>query len=69
MDSRIRGNDGGGSEWIAAQRRFGGSVFGFHAGNQFGGTWHIVDGADAARFLGAVKTRLEAAQFESQLGL
>ena len=29
----------------------------------------IVDGADAARFLGAVKARLEAADFEAQLGL
>ena len=29
----------------------------------------IVDGADAARFLGAIKTRLEAANFESVLGL
>ncbi len=29
----------------------------------------IIDGADAARFLGAVKARLEAAQFESQLGI
>lgn len=29
----------------------------------------IVDGADAARFLGAVKSRLEAADFESELGL
>ena len=28
----------------------------------------VVDGADAARFLSAVKTRLEDAQFESQLG-
>ena len=28
----------------------------------------VVDGADAARFLSAVKTRLEAAQFASQLG-
>lgn len=28
-----------------------------------------IDGADAARFLGAVKTRLEAAQFEAQLGV
>ncbi len=30
---------------------------------------HIIDGADAARFLGAVKTRLEDAQFESTLGI
>jgi 2-oxoglutarate dehydrogenase E2 component (dihydrolipoamide succinyltransferase) len=29
----------------------------------------VVDGADAARFLGAVKTRLEAAAFEGQLGI
>jgi 2-oxoglutarate dehydrogenase E2 component (dihydrolipoamide succinyltransferase) len=29
----------------------------------------VIDGADAARFLGAVKTRLEAAQFDSQLGI
>ncbi|KAA9110507.1 2-oxoglutarate dehydrogenase, E2 component, dihydrolipoamide succinyltransferase [Microbacterium rhizomatis] len=29
----------------------------------------VIDGADAARFLGAVKSRLEAAQFESQLGI
>lgn len=29
----------------------------------------VIDGADAARFLGAVKTRLEAAQFQSQLGI
>ena len=29
----------------------------------------IVDGADAARFLGAVKDRLEAATFEGQLGI
>ena len=29
----------------------------------------IIDGADAARFLGAVKARLEAAQFEGQLGI
>ncbi|MEX0151655.1 2-oxoglutarate dehydrogenase, E2 component, dihydrolipoamide succinyltransferase [Microbacterium sp. LMI1-1-1.1] len=29
----------------------------------------IIDGADAARFLGAVKTRLEAAQFEGDLGI
>ncbi|WP_431800671.1 2-oxoglutarate dehydrogenase, E2 component, dihydrolipoamide succinyltransferase [Microbacterium sp. bgisy203] len=29
----------------------------------------IVDGADAARFLGAVKSRLEAADFEGQLGI
>ncbi|MFI8632040.1 2-oxoglutarate dehydrogenase, E2 component, dihydrolipoamide succinyltransferase [Microbacterium sp. NPDC077663] len=28
----------------------------------------VIDGADAARFLGAVKARLEAAQFEGQLG-
>ncbi|MGK3947567.1 2-oxoglutarate dehydrogenase, E2 component, dihydrolipoamide succinyltransferase [Microbacterium sp. K2] len=28
----------------------------------------IIDGADAARFLGAVKARLEAAQFAAQLG-
>ncbi|MFB8385824.1 2-oxoglutarate dehydrogenase, E2 component, dihydrolipoamide succinyltransferase [Microbacterium sp. NPDC055910] len=28
----------------------------------------IIDGADAARFLGAVKSRLEAADFEGQLG-
>ncbi|WP_243074863.1 2-oxoglutarate dehydrogenase, E2 component, dihydrolipoamide succinyltransferase [Microbacterium sp. SS28] len=28
----------------------------------------IIDGADAARFLGAVKARLEAAEFEPQLG-
>ncbi len=29
----------------------------------------VVDGADAARFLSAVKTRLEAAQFEANLGI
>ena len=29
----------------------------------------IVDGADAARFLGAIKARLEAADFEAELGL
>ncbi|MGN8551868.1 UNVERIFIED_CONTAM: 2-oxoglutarate dehydrogenase, E2 component, dihydrolipoamide succinyltransferase [Microbacterium sp. SLM126] len=29
----------------------------------------IIDGADAARFLGAVKTRLEAAAFEGDLGI
>jgi 2-oxoglutarate dehydrogenase E2 component (dihydrolipoamide succinyltransferase) len=29
----------------------------------------IIDGADAARFLGAVKARLEAADFESDLGV
>jgi pyruvate dehydrogenase E2 component (dihydrolipoamide acetyltransferase) len=29
----------------------------------------VVDGADAARFLGAVKARLEAAAFEGQLGI
>ncbi|MFG6476656.1 2-oxoglutarate dehydrogenase, E2 component, dihydrolipoamide succinyltransferase [Microbacterium sp. P06] len=29
----------------------------------------IIDGADAARFLGAVKARLEGAQFEGQLGI
>lgn len=29
----------------------------------------VIDGADAARFLGAVKTRLEAASFEGQLGI
>jgi pyruvate dehydrogenase E2 component (dihydrolipoamide acetyltransferase) len=29
----------------------------------------IIDGADAARFLGAVKARLEAAQFEGNLGI
>jgi len=29
----------------------------------------IVDGADAARFLGAVKARLEAADFQAQLGI
>src|SRR5690606_20492048 len=29
----------------------------------------IIDGADAARFLGAIKTRLEAAQFEANLGI
>jgi len=29
----------------------------------------VVDGADAARFLGAVKTRLETAAFEGQLGI
>lgn len=29
----------------------------------------VIDGADAARFLGAVKTRLEAAAFEGQLGI
>jgi 2-oxoglutarate dehydrogenase E2 component (dihydrolipoamide succinyltransferase) len=28
----------------------------------------LVDGADAARFLGAVKHRLEEANFESELG-
>ena len=28
----------------------------------------IIDGADAARFLGAIKARLEAAQFEANLG-
>jgi pyruvate dehydrogenase E2 component (dihydrolipoamide acetyltransferase) len=29
----------------------------------------IIDGADAARFLSAVKTRLEAAQFQGDLGI
>lgn len=29
----------------------------------------IVDGADAARFLGSIKTRLESADFEAELGL
>ena len=29
----------------------------------------IVDGADAARFLTAVRERLEAGQFEGELGL
>lgn len=29
----------------------------------------IIDGADAARFLGAVKSRLEAAQFQADLGI
>ncbi len=29
----------------------------------------VIDGADAARFLSAVKTRLEAASFEAQLGI
>jgi len=29
----------------------------------------IIDGADAARFLGAIKSRLEAAQFEGDLGI
>jgi pyruvate dehydrogenase E2 component (dihydrolipoamide acetyltransferase) len=29
----------------------------------------IVDGADAARFLGTVKQRLEAGQFHGELGL
>jgi pyruvate dehydrogenase E2 component (dihydrolipoamide acetyltransferase) len=29
----------------------------------------IVDGADAARFLGSVKGRLEAGAFEADLGL
>ncbi|MQA26498.1 MAG: 2-oxoglutarate dehydrogenase, E2 component, dihydrolipoamide succinyltransferase, partial [Micromonosporaceae bacterium] len=29
----------------------------------------LVDGADAARYLAAVKERLEAANFESELGL
>ncbi|WP_137843530.1 2-oxoglutarate dehydrogenase, E2 component, dihydrolipoamide succinyltransferase [Microbacterium sp. 2FI] len=29
----------------------------------------VIDGADAARFLGAVKTRLESAAFEGQLGI
>jgi 2-oxoglutarate dehydrogenase E2 component (dihydrolipoamide succinyltransferase) len=29
----------------------------------------VIDGADAARFLGAVKSRLEAAAFEDQLGV
>ena len=29
----------------------------------------IVDGADAARFLGAVKARLEAADFAAVLGI
>ena len=29
----------------------------------------IVDGADAARFLSAIKARLEAADFEAELGL
>jgi len=29
----------------------------------------IIDGADAARFLGAIKARLEAADFEGQLGI
>ena len=29
----------------------------------------LVDGADAARFLGTVKERLESGQFEAELGL
>jgi 2-oxoglutarate dehydrogenase E2 component (dihydrolipoamide succinyltransferase) len=29
----------------------------------------MVDGADAARFLGSLKTRLEAGEFETDLGL
>jgi pyruvate dehydrogenase E2 component (dihydrolipoamide acetyltransferase) len=29
----------------------------------------IVDGADAARFLGAVKARLESGDFAGQLGI
>jgi 2-oxoglutarate dehydrogenase E2 component (dihydrolipoamide succinyltransferase) len=29
----------------------------------------IIDGADAARFLGAVKARLEAAEFAADLGI
>jgi 2-oxoglutarate dehydrogenase E2 component (dihydrolipoamide succinyltransferase) len=29
----------------------------------------LVDGADAARFLGAIKSRLEDAAFEGELGL
>jgi pyruvate dehydrogenase E2 component (dihydrolipoyllysine-residue acetyltransferase) len=29
----------------------------------------LVDGADAARFLTAIKQRLEEAQFESELGV
>ena len=29
----------------------------------------VIDGADAARFLSAVKARLEAAQFEADLGI
>jgi 2-oxoglutarate dehydrogenase E2 component (dihydrolipoamide succinyltransferase) len=29
----------------------------------------LVDGADAARFLGTVKARLEEASFEAELGL
>ena len=29
----------------------------------------VIDGADAARFLGAVKARLEAADFQAQLGI
>ncbi|HRN29466.1 MAG TPA: 2-oxo acid dehydrogenase subunit E2, partial [Terrimesophilobacter sp.] len=29
----------------------------------------IIDGADAARFLGAIKSRLESAQFEANLGI
>jgi 2-oxoglutarate dehydrogenase E2 component (dihydrolipoamide succinyltransferase) len=29
----------------------------------------LVDGADAARFLGAVKARLEEGNFEAELGL
>jgi pyruvate dehydrogenase E2 component (dihydrolipoamide acetyltransferase) len=29
----------------------------------------VVDGADAARFLGAVKSRLEAADFGGDLGI
>ena len=29
----------------------------------------LIDGADAARFLSAVKARLEAAEFEAELGL
>src|SRR5207248_7336755 len=29
----------------------------------------LVDGADAARFLGTIKERLEAGQFEAELGL
>jgi hypothetical protein len=35
------------SERVAAQRRLGGLVFLFHAGNQFGGRQHVIDGADA----------------------
>jgi pyruvate dehydrogenase E2 component (dihydrolipoamide acetyltransferase) len=29
----------------------------------------LVDGADAARFLGVLKARLEGASFEAELGL